>query len=722
MKSKITRFAALSLCLIILLGTVTAFAATSYGTYIYAKDGYSMASPDAYTPTMVINSAYIGLQTPLASPSDIEVDNELNVYIADSDNNRIVVTDRYYKEKFIINSFINGNGIPDSLDNPQGVFVGNGMIYVADTDNKRIAIFHKEDGSFYKIVEEPEDDVFPEGSVYRPIAVAVDSSGRMYIVSSSTYMGVIALNEDAEFQGFIGAQKVTISTMQIIWRFFQTKEQRARSESYIPTEFNNIEIDDRGFIYTTSNSISKTSQQAAVTSKGSTYSPVKKLNTAGNDIMKRNGFFGFGEVWVLSRTTSEFTNQGTTVSSGANITNASDIVDIALGEQGTWSVIDSKRQKVYTYDENGALLYIFGDQGSQLGNLKSIRAICYQGARLLLLDKSTASFTIYDRTEYGEILINALKNQNERNYDKAKEDWEAILQRNNNFDAAYIGIGRALHRSGNWNEAMEYYKNAYDTANYSTSFKMFRKEWVSKYILIIPVVIVALCLALTKFFGYATKVNTKVAVSGKKKTFWQEFIYGFHIIFHPFDGFWDLKHEKRGSMRAALVYVGIAILTFTYQSVGKGYAFNPYNYYVNVFSQALSVLVPLILWVVANWCLTTLFEGEGSLKDIFIASSYALLPLPLLLVPSVICTHFLTTSEASVITLLESVAWVWVGLLIFFGSMITHDFTLFKNITMVVFTILGMAFLMFVAILFSSMLSNVISFITSIATEISYRM
>jgi len=726
MKSKFTRFIAISMVLVLLLGTVTAFAASSYGTYIYAKDGFSTTSPDAYTPTLLIDSAYMGLveatEKKLTSPSDIEVDENDHVYIADADNDRIVVLDEYYKFKFTIDKFINGNGIPDALDNPQGLFVGNGKIYVADTDNKRIAIFNQEDGSFYTIVEQPEDEVFPEGSVYRPIAVAVDKSGRMYIVSSSTYMGVIAMNEQSEFQGFIGAQKVTISTMDIIWRYFQTKEQRARSEQYISTNFNNIDIDDRGFIYVTSDQIAESSQQAAVKSKGSTYSPVKKLNTAGDDIMKRNGFFGFGEVSTLTKTTSQMPNQGTTVSSTSTITGVSQITDVALGEEGTWSIIDAKRQKVLTYDENGSLLFIFGDQGSQLGNLKGIKALCYQGSRLLLLDKSTASISVYTRTEYGDILIGALRNQNNRNYDKAKEDWENILQRNNNFDAAYIGIGKALHRSGDWEGAMEYYKNAYDTENYSNSFKMFRKEWVSKYILLVPVVIIIVCVALTKFFGYAAKVNSKVAVSGKKKTLWHEFIYGFHVIFHPFDGFWDLKHEKRGSMRAALIYIVLAILTFTYQSVGKGYAFNPYNNYISIFAQILSVLVPVFLWVLANWCFTTLFEGEGSLKDIFIATAYATLPLTLLLVPSVICTYFLTTSEASVVNLLESVAWIWVGLLVFFGSQVTHDYTLIKNVAMCLCTIVGMVFLMFVAILFSSMLVNVVNFVTSIVTEISYRM
>ena len=711
MNKKIIKIAALSLCLMMVIGIVPAFAASSYGTYTYSQEGFGISSPDAYTPEKVIDNKYMSISTSLKEPTDIEADEDGNVYIADAGNNRILVLDKYYKYKFQIRSFTNSNGIPDSLTNPNGLYVGNGYIYVADTDNKRIVVFNQKTGSYVKMYEEPQADVFPANSVYRPVALAVDSAGTMYVISSSTYMGVIALNPDGSFQCFVGAQKVTISAWDKIWRAFQTDEQRERSEQYLSTEFNNITIDERGFVYVTTSSIDENNQQSATRNKSSEYSPVKKLNISGDDIMKRTGFFGFGEVDVVKKSTSPSAPVGASV-----------IVDVAIGPQETWSIIDAKRSKVFTYDEYGHLLFIFGDKGSQLGNIKTAAAITYQEEKLLVLDKGTNSFTVFGRTEYGDILLNAIENQNNRNYDKAQEDWESILQRNNNFDSAYIGIGKALYRSGKWTESMEYFESVYDTENYSNAFKMYRKEWVSKYIYIIPIVIIAVCVGATKFFGYAAKVNKQVAVSGKKRTFWQEILYANHLIFHPFDGFWDLKHEKRGSLRGALFYVAFAIVTFTYQSAGASYAFNPTGNYSSIFMQIISVVVPLMLWVVGNWCLTTLMEGEGSFKDIFIATSYALAPLPLLIIPATIATNFLTANEASIITLLESFAFIWVGLLIFTGTMVTHDYSLMKNVVTCLGTIVGMVFIMFLALLFTTMLTNVIGFITSIVTEISYRM
>lgn len=92
------------------------------------------------------------------------------------------------------------------------------------------------------------------------------------------------------------------------------------------------------------------------------------------------------------------------------------IVDVAVGPEGTWSIIDDKRSKVYTYDDEGNLLFAFGDKGQQLGNLSTVSGIVYQDSKILLLDKSDSSITVYNRTEYGDILISALRHNNERQY------------------------------------------------------------------------------------------------------------------------------------------------------------------------------------------------------------------------------------------------------------------------------------------------------------------
>lgn len=708
-KKMLRIWAAVAALLMIVASVIPTYAAP-YKTYTYDINGRPQLSPDAYTPIMQIDSAYMGLPSAMSDPRDLFVGPDGRIYIVEGGNNRVDVLDPNFKFLFAISSFVNDQGVPDSLNGPSGCFVTDEYIYVADTENNRIVVFTL-DGEIDHILEAPTSAVFEQNNIYKPVALAVDSAKRIYVVSSTTYQGIIALNEKGEFQGFIGAQRVTYNIIDIIWRSFQTAEQRALSTQYISTEYNNITIDEEGFIYVTTSSIDEGAQRASIRDKASPYAPVKKLNTAGSDVMSRNGFFSpHGEVNI---------NDSPIFS---DITGPSKIIDVALGEEGTWSIIDEKRSRIYTYDQDGNLLFAFGDKGMQVGNIQSIEAIAYKGSDLLVLDKTANNITLYSRTEYGDILINALRNENQRRYERAIDDYKAILQRNSNFDTAYVGIGKALYRQGKWTEAMEYFKAAYDVPNYSNAFKMYRQEWVSKYFIVIPIVVVLVCWGLMKFFSFAAKVNKKTAISTKKRTFGQEILYGFHLIFHPFDGFWDLKHEKRGSIRGAIFYIALSVLAFTYQAIGRSYIFNPRATYASILVQVTSLLVPLFLWVTANWCLTTLMDGEGSFKDIFVATSYSLLPLPMFIIPATLLTNVLLDSERGIYTMLITIAWYWVGILIFFGMMVTHDYTLGKNIITSIGTIVGMAFIMFVMILLSTLVVKMVGFVSSIVTEISYRL
>ena len=719
MKNKYVRILAVLSCLLMLLPVVVS--AASYKTYTYSIDGAQLLSPDAYTPNRQIDSAEMNLpmtvndkgeqvRETLNTPDDLVVDSKGNVYIADSSNNCIYALDSNFKFRFKITSFVNSQGVDDALSGCKGCFVTDKYIYVADTNKNRIVIFDLE-GKYVRHLDEPEADIFEDNAIYKPIALAVDATERLYVVSSTTYQGILSLDKNGVFQAYVGAQKVAYSAWDIFWRQFQTPKQRALSVKNVPTEYNNITIDSTGFIYVTTSSIGEGNQQNAIYSKKGEYAPVKKYNAAGKDILGRNGFYGpGGEVWVNYSPIK------------SDITGPSKIIDVALGPAGSWSIIDEKRSKVYTYDQYGQLLFIFGDKGSMLGNIQKVSAIAYQGTNILLLDSTSKTITLYTRTEYGDILIKALQNEIDRNYDAAVTDYQDILQRNSNFDAAYIGIGKAYYRQSKYAEAMKMFESAYETANYSNAFKMQRQQWANKYFIVIPIVVVVILVAIVKFFGYAHKVNKSVTTSSGKRTFKQEVMYAFHVIFHPFDGFWDLKHEKRGSVRGAVFYLVIALIAVCYNSVGKAYIFNPRASYSSMFMTCISLLVPVILWVIANWCLTTLFDGEGSIRDIFIATCYSLVPLILFMIPATALTNVFTLNEASIYNMLISIGWAWVMLLLFFGTMVTHDYSLLRNVLTSIGTIVGMAFIMFCGVLFSTLLVKMVNFISGIVTEITYRM
>ena len=713
---KLTSVVAILLAMLTLLA-IPAAASSAYQTYTYSIEGKPLYSPDAYSALMSVDTTAMGLDSlGLKSPSDMITDASGNVYIADTGNNRIVVLDRYYKLVRYLSTFVNEQGIDDALSAPQGVFVSKDRVWVCDTGKSRIVAFDL-DGNFVKVLPEPQSQLFEEGAVYKPVALAVDTWNRLYVISSTTYQGVIVLTENGEFVKFIGAQAVTISLWEIVWRRFQTEEQRAQMAQFLPAEFNNIAYtpggeDGSGYIYVTTSAIEESTvmSQIKAKTKDGTYLPVKMLNSAGVEIMRRNGF------WPPAGEIDYSTGAKDTYSGVSRVT------DVACGPEDTWSIIDEKRSKIYTYDFNGNLLFAFGDKGSQLGSVVNIEAIAYQGDNMLVLDKGGNCIVVYERTEYGDMLIEAIAAENSLDYDYAIRCWRAVLQRNSNFDAAYVGIGNALFRSGDYEESLKYYETAYDTEHWSNSYKEVRKEWLAKYFLWVIVAIVVLLVAVVKFFGFAAKVNKRAATDGRaRKTFGQELMYGFYTIFHPFDGFWDLKHEKRGSVRAALVFLGATIIAFFYQAVGTGYVMNPTRQYSTIGVQAVSVLIPLILFVIANWCLTTLFDGEGSLKDIFVAVCYCLPPVPMLIIPATFFSNFVTTTEAGIITMLTTVAFIWMGALVFFGTMVTHDYSMGKNIITFIGTLAGMILIMFIAVLFTTLVGKIVSLITNIVTELQYR-
>ncbi len=727
MKRKVSKLLIISLVLIMLFGTVYSSAFDAYDTYTYSIDGEPLKSPTAYSANQVIDSNDMNLKQekfgnlPLSSTveSDLVTDQDGNVYIADKDNNRIVVLNKYYSTIAVIDKYIDSSyGNEESLLTPEGIFVtdddtedGDKYLYVCDTGNSRIVIFDKQ-YNHVQTLEKPDSDLLTEGA-FKPSAIAVDKYGRIFIVSKQCFEGVIVMSGAGDFTGFIGAQKVTYSLIEMIWRRFQTREQRQSQTSNISVAYNNITVDDYGFVYVTNDKLDESKQYSAIRSKNADFSPVKKLNSAGDEIMKRNGFFDPGGEVAAS-----------TLSTGTGV---SKIFDVAVGAENSWSIMDRAHNKIFTYDQNGNLLFAFGDAGEQLGNTTQLVAITYHEVDgvnyLLALDNTTTGnkITVYSPTEYCDTIIAALKNENDHNYSESIVYWQEVLTRNNNFDLAYIGIGKALYNQGKYKESMEMLSSAYETAQYSKAFAEVRKGIIGKAMLFIIAGVILVAVLMVKFFGWAKKINKATSLKVGRKSYVEELLFAFHLWMHPFDGFWDLKHEQRGSVRGGATIMGVTILAFFYQSIGRGYIFNPRDSYSTILVQVLSITVPVLLWCLGNWCLTTLFEGEGSFKDIFVATTYSLTPLPLLVVISTILTNVLTASEGSTVSLLITFGYIWVGILLFFGMLVTHDYTLPKNVLITICTIVAMVVIMFVAILFSSLVMKMINFVLAIFAEIGNR-
>lgn len=207
------------------------------------------------------------------------------------------------------------------------------------------------------------------------------------------------------------------------------------------------------------------------------------------------------------------------------------------------------------------------------------------------------------------------------------------------------------------------------------------------------------------------------------KKFFGTLKFSTYCIFHPFDGFWDLTREKRGSMGAATIILILALLARILRIQNTSFQFYPVKYEeINIFMEILGILVPFIIWVVANWALTTLFDGKGTLKQVYMASCYAITPYPLLQFPLIILSNFITVEEGTFYYFFFNLSLVWCGLLIVFAMMMIHDYSLGKTLLSTLFSVLGMAIIIFILLLFFSLIGDGISYFYSLYKEVIFRL
>jgi sugar lactone lactonase YvrE len=701
-KKHIFLFIALMLFLVQMSEATAAYAYVPYETYTYDALGKYFISPQAYEPSGVINATSLSLETALNSPGDIVADEQGYIYISDTGNSRILVMDDNYQLVRTISGFVDQNGEEQTFNQPEGIFVTeDNSLYIADSKNSRIVVLDIE-GNFKDILEAPSSEVL-QGLIYEPSALAVDDYDRIYVIAKSTNMGVISLEADGMFAGFIGAEKTSGSFGDIISDLLKTDAQRARSNQNVPTEYNNITIDKKGFPYVTSSALSANEQYSSMVNNDTSATPVKKLNPSGVDVLRRNGAFGqAGDIRYIG--------------------DVSRFVDVAVGEDGTYSVLDSTRSRIFTYDINGNLLYVFGGSGSQVGVFRKPVALCYQGSDLLVLDSNTGIVTVFSRTSYGDSIALALKYQNNRNYTAAADQWHKVLELNSNFDQAYTGVAASYMRLEKYEDAMKNYKLGNNLEGFRKAFTEYRKELMEEYFLLIPAGIILIILILGFIIKQVTKVNDVSWAIHGKRTLKEELCFSYYTMFHPFDGYYELKRDHHGGMRGALVIFGLAIFNYLFREFASGYMVTGTVWKrISLYDALMTVGFVIILWTVANWALTTLMDGKGKMRDIFIATCYSLMPMILLGIPATILSNYATSSELQFIYFLNNLGLYWTVFLIFFGILTTNEYSLSKNILTTLLSLIGMGFIAFIGILFINVLNEMWEFGRTIISEIIYR-
>ena len=215
--------------------------------------------------------------------------------------------------------------------------------------------------------------------------------------------------------------------------------------------------------------------------------------------------------------------------------------------------------------------------------------------------------------------------------------------------------------------------------------------------------------------------------SGKAKAwlsrYGQSMKYALYVITHPFDGFWDLIHEKKGSIAAANTFLALFLLIRVLKLIATNFQFimAPIQH-INVFEEMGSLLLPFLVLCVANWAMTTLFEGKGRFKDIYMGMCYALVPYIIIQLPMILVSNMLTYEEGSFYSVLLSISVIWCVFLVFVGLMEIHDYGPGKTFIFLIVTVVGAGVILFLMLVFFSLLSDAFAFFVSFYREIVFRL
>lgn len=757
-------------CVLALLPLTAGYAYTPQTVYTYDFYGNAVALKEMYRVDRVLSGADIGAGQ-LSSPQGMYLGHDGMIYLCDSGNGRVLVLDRQYRLTREIKAFIRPDGTEDTLNYPTDVcLASNGDLYIADLRAQRIVAVNALNEMTLEI-KDVKSDVLPAGYQFRPSKLVLDSTDRLYVVATGVTNGMMELDRDGTVRRFIGAAKVTVNLTDYLWKLIATDEQYSTMSRSVPTEYNNVTLTEDDFLFGTISVVDDEDVKNVIS--GSMYNvdgkrikpetlseyvqkvvkifnpsqkeagyTIKKLNLKGNDILIRNGYQApVGDVqFYMGGDTSEYTQGKVITEIKASMDNMTDtsyiastdlmgttrgssqFVDVAVHQSGVYSVLDQRRGRIFTYDDEGVLLYVFGGKGDAEGLFTMPTAITYVDDNIWVMDAIKGTVTVFQPTSFVNDIFAAYDAYEDGDYEGALKLWNNTIKYCSNFDVGYIGAGRCLLRLGRYEDSMEAFKLAQYRDGYDNAYVMHRSALIKAYfgpaLLVFFLLLVAIWLGKKLLRG---KFHIKREFP-RFRRYWRSLAYAKYTSFHPFDGFYDLKFEQRGTVAAATTILLLNVVVTILKRQLTSFTFNANVISeLDILSVAISVVLPVLLFVAANWSVTTLLDGEGSVKNIYICICYAMLPMILLNLLGVVMSNALALREMSFLTLVDSIGTLWFGFLLIFGTGVTHQYSVKRNLLALLLTVVGMLIIIFVTILFFTLIEKIASFGLTLSNEIMLR-
>ncbi|PGS48756.1 YIP1 family protein [Bacillus sp. AFS041924] len=656
----------------IMMFPANTYAADAYKTYTISIDGEEIKTQTAYEAVGILSNDQ------MIKPENIFIDQNDNIYVADSGSKEIIIFDQFGK---LIRTI--GKGI---LEKPVGISVGVGnKLYVADVVKEKVYSFSS-DGKLLAEYGKPDSPLFGKGQPFKPLKLSVDVRGNMYIIGEGAANGIIQLNKDGEFLGYFGANRALTSFYQTFKNYVMSKTGVRKGFMNVPIASTGIDIDSRGIVYTVTNGLDS--------------GAIKKLNVAGTNML----------------------------SDGVYASNTA--IDIVVGNQGNFYVLSSDGY-VYEYDSTGNLLFKFGSKESNAqrqGIFKQPSGIGVDTeGDLYVADAEQGIIQIFEPTEFTNKLHQGLSYFEEGLYVKSQNYWQDVLQLNSSFSLAHIAMGQAYYKQQEYNEALNEFKLAKNKEGYSQSFWEIRHNLMEKYT---AKVLTFFILGIFVYYIVRYLNRKKDYFKGIKVTFKRfkniklvsELLLLFKLFRHPIDTFYEIKKLKKASVLSATIFYLLFFIEYLISLNFTGFIFN--SELLERFSLFLIISIffgALTLFVIMNYLISTINDGEGSFKNVYIGTIYSLAPYLVLSIPVTLLSRIITINESFLFTFTTQIMIGWSLLILFIMIKEIHNFTIRETIKNILLTLFSCVITIVVLFVLYILLNQVIDFVYSVIQEVMVR-
>lgn len=678
-----------------LLTSVEVSASAPFKTRTLNRYGDMVDTQDAYEPILSKKNIEIdGVIQSVNKPQDLFIDKDDIMYLADTDNKRIIIMDTKFNFKTTF-----GEGI---LDQPLGIFVRDDQIYVADygveedRTSGRIVVFTIDKNTYmvdevnYKVFKTPHSPLLQvDNFVYRPQKIAVDQNHTMYVVSKGSSNGILLINNNNRFLNFFAPNPTTGTLWDSVKSFVYGGRENVILTKKIPPAPTNVMLDDSGYIYTVTSTVVQNNL-------GDT---IKKVNIGGLNFYPEdmNVSASFIDAW-----SSDFKTVYALTSNGF----------------------------IYEYDIEGNLLFRFGGniaQDEQLGLFKGASSIAVDSkGNLYIVDPLSNAIQVFKKTLFTEKVHNALTLYMSGKYIESEEIWEDVLRYNSMFDLAHKGIGMAHYLNGNYSEAMDKFETAYAKEEYSEAFwevrNIFLMEHLAKiFVALIVIAIVAIIIRQInkRYFFLDPVVDFKEKVVSKKPI--KDALIFFRFIKRPYDAIYDIRVDKSIKVYNGFIMLGAIIFVHILNITCTGFLFNTVILeHTFLLREVMKIVFPIGLFIIANYLVSSLMSGEGTLRSIFMNTMGALIPVVVMLPFIVLISNVLTYNEGFIYWFAMGVMLVWTAVLLVATIKETHNFSGKQTFLNLLITVFMMLIIVIVIILVYSIIAQLYGFISDIIKEVIF--